>query len=93
MRKLLIYVVPQLISPGISGYFLWHAKNAEGWGGLAYGAFLGLVAIISGAIGLAVLLLAIVLKFKGVNDWHWLVASAGIVGSPAIVAIFLQAFG
>lgn len=58
---------------------------------MAYGAFLALVAMISGIIGAILLLVALVSKSRGWFDWNWLISSAVIVGSPAILVMILMA--
>jgi hypothetical protein len=92
MNKLLLYVLPELIVPGVFGRCLWGSRYAEGWVALVHGACLGFVVPMSGIVGGALMGLAFVQRGRGRQDWRWLVASAGIVGSPALLALLNQAF-
>lgn len=92
MRNTLLYILPALIVPAVFFYYLWEAGKAEGWGGWAYGALLGLVALISGVLCLALVGSALIQRKMARENWRWMVASAAVAGTPAAYALLYQIF-
>ena len=92
MNNLLLYVLPELIVPGVFGYCLRGSRNAEGWVALAHGACLGFIVPFSAVAGVAFVGLASIQRGRGRPDWRWLFVSAGVVGIPAMVALLNLAF-
>jgi hypothetical protein len=87
MKNVLLHVLPQFLVPAAFGYCLWGSRNAEGWGGLVLGACLGFIVPFSGIAGVAFAGLSLLQRRRDRQDWRWLLVSAGIVGSPAVVAL------
>jgi len=92
MKKILIYIIPEILCPAIFSYYWWKAGNAEAMGAMAYAPFLATIVIVSGLIGLGLFCTAFYLRNKDHDDWYWFVISACIVGSPALFAVILQFF-
>ena len=88
MKKILIYVLPALLVPGLFVHILWSARQAEGWGGWGFSAALGQIVIGSGILGIMVCAIAMLSLKKGRPNWPWLLVSAGIIASPVLYFLF-----
>lgn len=91
MKKLLVYVVPELIVPGLFAYCLWGTQYAAGWESLLHASCLGVIVPVSAIAGAAFAGLALIQRRRRRPDWRWWLVSAGIVGSPALWALVRQA--
>lgn len=83
VKKLLLYVLPELVIPAAFGYCLWGIRYGDGWVSLAHAACLGVMVPVSAVVGVTFVGLALLQRQRGRLDWHWCLVSAAIAGGPA----------